>query len=205
MGLIGLGSVSDYLVHYLHCPVLVVRKRDIGSEHIEEETEETPATAAAAGVAAGMAALDESTSTTGMPESDVAAATTARAIASEGVDIISALRDASIQAGAPDSANDENSAASMPEISEQVKSPSASPEDLPITKADMRAVNRRACGDDDIQRSFYYTGYKPNLTPSPQSDEVPFSIIREYVTPPRQRATPCTTQAPHATIYSFSG
>ena len=126
MGLIGLGSVSDYLVHHLHCPVLVVRKRDIASEHIES----------APIIVAGTAALDESTSTAGVLDVafDVAAATTAHAASaaaedeqtsSEGADIVSALlRDVSIRAGAPDGADSGHDASTS--ATGKVKSPSPS-------------------------------------------------------------------------------
>ena len=84
----------------------------------------------------------------GMPEADVVATTTACAAVSGaatedeqipisvGADIVSALRDASIRTGTPDSADDNGHAASTSAISQQVKSPSASPGEMPITKAD---------------------------------------------------------------------
>jgi hypothetical protein len=51
MGLIGLGSTSDYLVHHLHCPVLVVRNIPASGDRILEALStatEAAATAAAA-------------------------------------------------------------------------------------------------------------------------------------------------------------
>jgi len=52
MGLVGLGSTSDYLVHHLHCPVLVVRNIPASGDRILEAsstaTEAATTTAAAA-------------------------------------------------------------------------------------------------------------------------------------------------------------
>jgi hypothetical protein len=51
MGLVGLGSTSDYLIHHLHCPVLVVRNIPASGDRILEAlstaTEAADATTAA--------------------------------------------------------------------------------------------------------------------------------------------------------------
>jgi hypothetical protein len=64
MGLVGLGSTSDYLVHHLHCPVLVIRNIPASGDRILEASSTATEAAATTTAAAATAPTPASISLT---------------------------------------------------------------------------------------------------------------------------------------------